>query len=86
MRALRRRYGRAHGIEGSHVQSLLFPRDRFTVAQAREWATRHKWKADDVDVKPEWIHLRQEDPSRFARVRTVMMGGSGVEGRVGWRK
>jgi hypothetical protein len=84
MKALRRRYGRAQG--GSHVQSLIFPRDRFTLAQARSWAARHRWRSDDVDVKADFIHLRQEDPSHFSRIRTQFLGGSGVEARIGWRK
>lgn len=85
--ALRRRYGRAHACPtGSRVQTLLFPRYRFDVAGAKAWAAKHKWASDDVDVKEEYIHLRQEDPSHFERIRTVPFGGSGVEARVGWRK
>jgi len=86
-RALRRRYGRAQACPaGSRVQSLLFPRYRFDVAGAKAWSERHGWRSDDVDVKDEYIHLRQEDPSRFERIRTVQFGGSGVEARVGWHK
>ena len=85
--ALRRRYGRAHACPaGSRPQTLLFPTYKFTVAEARAWARRHGWKSDDVDVKEEYIHLRQEDPSHFRRIRTVHFGGSGVEARVGWKK
>ncbi len=70
---------------GSRVQALLFPRDRFDVAQAKAWAARHDRASDDVDVKDDFIHLRQEDPSGFRRIRTVHLGGRGVLGRVGWR-
>lgn len=70
---------------GSDVQSLLFPRDRFTVAQAREWAHKHRWHIGDVDVKEHFIHIRQEDPRGFRRLRTVHLGGSGVLATVGWR-
>ena len=85
--ALACRYGHAaRGGTGSHVQALLFPRDRFTVATAKEWSARHDWKTDDVDVTDDYIHLRQEDPSHFKRIRTVFMGGRGVEARVGWKK
>lgn len=87
--ALRRRYGRAHRGQklcpsGSRVQVLLFPRHRFTVATAKAWAKKHDWKSGDVDVTDAYIHLRQEDPSHFRRIRTVFLGGRGVEARVGW--
>jgi hypothetical protein len=88
--ALRRRYGRTHRGEaefcptGSHVQALLFLKDRFTLAQAKAWARRHDLKASDVDVTDEYIHLRQDDPSKFQRIRTIPLGGRGVQARVGW--
>jgi hypothetical protein len=85
--SLRRRYGRSTGAvcpEGSRVQALLFQKDRFSLAQAKAWAKRHEWKAGDVDETQDFIHLRQEDPSRFERIRTVFFGGSGVQARVGW--
>ena len=65
---------------------LLFSKSRFTVAQAKAWAHKHDWKTSDVDVPPsgEYIHLRQEDPSHFQRIRTVYLGGRGVQARVGW--
>lgn len=86
MRRLRRRYGHLRACPaGSEVQTLLFPTSRFTVAAAKAWAARHNWKYSDVDVKPEFIHLRQADPSRYRRIRTVYMGGSGVQARVGWK-
>lgn len=92
MHALRRRYGHVHRGErkfcpvGSRVQTLLFPTSRFTVSSAKAWAKRHDWRTGDVDVKPEFIHFRQEDPSVFKRIRTVHMGGRGVQARVGWER
>lgn len=86
MKALRRRYGRSARMESSLVQSLLFPRPKFTVESAREWAVRHGWYKDDVDVKDKFIHLRQRVPGRFKKIRTVYFGGSGVQARVGWLK
>lgn len=87
--ALRRRYGHAHRGErlcprGSRVQTLLFPRERFNLPEARAWASRHDWKYGDVDLKEDFIHLRQEDPSLFKRIRTVYLGSRGVQARVGW--
>lgn len=87
MKRLRRRYGRLRACPaGSRVQTLLFPRDRFTVSEAKAWATRHDWKSGDVDVTSDFIHLRQENPARFRRIRTVRMGGRGVQARVGWER
>ncbi len=67
--ALRHRYGHSASMcpAGSQVQALLFPTDRFTVAEA-------------------FIHLRQQDPKGFRRIRTVFFGGSGVKARVGWKR
>ena len=85
-RALRRRYGRSTGTcpAGSKVQALLFDRERFTRAQAIGWAKRHQWRTSDVDVTDQFIHLRQLDPAAFRRIRTVYLGGRGVQARVGW--
>lgn len=88
--ALRRRYGRSEsgGLckSASRVQVLLFPRDKFNVVEAKAWARKHDWKTSDVDVPEsgEFIHLRQEDPSHFRRIRTVHLGGRGVQARVGF--
>jgi hypothetical protein len=88
--ALRRRYGRAHRgsaevCPGSVIQSLVFPTSRFDLAQAKAWALKHDWAHTDVDVKPDFIHLRQENPAMFQRIRTVHLGGRGVQARVGWK-
>lgn len=85
-RALHRRYGRSARIEDSIVQSLLFPRPKFSVSTAKDWAARHGWRTGDVDVKENFIHLRQQSPGLFKKIRTVYFGGSGVEARIGWRK
>jgi hypothetical protein len=87
MRKLRRRYGHLRACPaGSQVQALLFPRARFNLSQAEAWAAKHRWVHGDVDMKADFIHFRQADPSGFRRIRTVHFGGSGVMARVGWRK
>lgn len=87
--ALRRRYGRASLIEkvcpvGSRLGTVLFPRPAFSVTKAKAWAKRYGLKYGDVDVKDNFIHLRQEEPSTFRRMRTIHLGKHGVEGVVGW--
>ncbi len=90
--ALTRRYGRAIVQRmcpaGSQVQTLLFPMPKFNLESAKAWAKKHGWKTGDVDIgeRFDFIHLRQEDPARFRRVRTIHFGGSGVMARVGWVK
>jgi len=64
----------------------MLPRPKFTVASAKAWAKRHGLKYGDVDVKEDFIHLRQDDPSLFKRIRTVHFGKTGIEARVGWKK
>jgi hypothetical protein len=64
------------------VQSLLFKRSRYTVAQAVAWARRHGYKYGSVEVEREYIHLRQEAPSHFRVIRTVPFG-KGIKAVVG---
>ncbi len=93
-RALKKRYGQGAKRRpkfcavGSHPQAALFPKSRYTVAEAKEWAKDHGWKSSDVDVPPSgrFIHLRQEDPSHFKRIRIKHLGKSGIELRVGWER
>lgn len=91
-RALRKRYGHLHKGEkkfcptGSQMQTLLFPRTAFTTAQAKAWAKKEGFKSGDVDIKDNYVHLRQADPSLFSRMRNIPLGERGIEGVVGWIK
>jgi hypothetical protein len=69
------------------TQSLLFAKSEFTVARAKAWAKKHGKKYGDVDVGPETIHLRQEDPRDFDAdsFRTITLR-PGVQARVGCPK
>lgn len=68
----------------SRVQSLLLPRARYTPSSAIAWARSHGYKTSKVDVTDRYVRLRQADPSRFSRLRTVRFGTSGVKAVVGW--
>lgn len=87
-RALSHRYGHLKRLcpTGSRIQVVLFPKGRFTVAQAKAWASKEGLKHGDVDTHGEFIHLRQEDPSHFQRIRTVPFGSHGIKARVGWSR
>jgi hypothetical protein len=60
--------------EDSEVQTLLFPRSKYTTAQAKAWAKRHGYKFAKVDIRPETIRIRQHVPSRYKRLRTIELG------------
>lgn len=70
---------------GSVVQTLLFPKDKFTVTSAKAWARKHGKKSGKVDVTEKYIRLRQLSPGGFARMRNIPLGSSGVRAVVGWR-
>lgn len=56
------------------VQSLLFDRNRYTVAQAKTWARGHGFVARKVDVTEDKIRLRQLPSGRFGTMRTKDFG------------
>jgi hypothetical protein len=56
----------------TRVQSLLFSRDAgWTVSSANRWARAHGYRAKDADVTANNVRLRQVDPNRFSRLRTI---------------
>jgi murein DD-endopeptidase MepM/ murein hydrolase activator NlpD len=70
---------------GSNVQSLLFPKSRYTNAQAKAWARAHGYRAGKMDVSGKYIHLTQAPPNKFQRIRTVPFG-KGIEAHIGWTR
>lgn len=69
----------------THVQTLIFPRGRFSRLQAIDWARAHKKRYDKIDETGDSIRMRQASPSEFKRssFRTIELGGSGVKAVVG---
>lgn len=61
--------------ESMHVQTLLFPRDRFTVAKAKAWARGHDFASRKVDVPEggQYIRLRQEAPLKGGVKRMITL-------------
>jgi hypothetical protein len=78
-RRTRRRRG------SSTVQTLIFPRSRFTTSSAKSWARRHGFRSGKVDVTDRSIRLRQRSPSGFKRMRTKRFGDSGISAVMGFR-
>ena len=62
--------------KGVVVQSLLFAKDKFTVASAIAWAKKKGFKYSKVDVPKTGknIRLRQKEPGRFTAFRTIVFG------------
>jgi len=66
------------------VQSVLFPRDRYNVPEAKRWARSHGYRSDDVDVTERYIHLRQMPTTGLKIIRTITLpGDSGIKAHVG---
>ena len=57
--------------QGTETQTLLFSRHKYDTASARAWARAHGYRSGKVDVTANYIRIRQKDPSRFRRLRTV---------------
>jgi hypothetical protein len=64
-----------HGLhwKGSEIQSLLFDK-QWTVAEAKDWARDHGYKAVKVHVTDDYIRLRQKRPVSGAEKRTIAFG------------
>ena len=56
------------------VQSLLFPRDRWTKPEARTWLKEHGYKSRKVDETDRYYRFRQVDPDQFTVLRTKDFG------------
>jgi peptidoglycan hydrolase-like protein with peptidoglycan-binding domain len=61
---------------GMQVQSLIFPKARFTQAQAKAWARAHGYRAAKVDATGSSYRLRQKAPHAYRKgmFRTIAMG------------
>jgi hypothetical protein len=67
------------------VQTLLFPRPRYSESRAKGWARAHNYLAHKTDITDHYIRLRQRPPSAFksGSFRTITLGNSGVKAVVG---
>lgn len=59
--------------EGFEIQTILFPKARWTLQRARAWLREHDWKSDKLDETDNAYRFRQEDPDKFERIRPICL-------------
>lgn len=62
---------------GLIVQTLLFPKNRFTIESAKQWAVKNGYDSKTVKITDNNIRLRQKNPD-FKDFKTVNFG-SGIK-------
>ena len=70
-------------FENSKIQSLRFPKNKFSMSESKEWASDHGYTAVKVEPSPNYWRIRQFSPNKIKRggeCRTIQLGGSGVQG------
>lgn len=71
-----------HELEkaGTEAQSILFPKDKFSISEARTWLKSHGKGSGKVDSPARFHRFRQFDPSQCgATPKTISFGGSGIK-------
>jgi hypothetical protein len=70
---------------GSEVQSVLIPRSKYSLEEARRWVRSHNYSVTKPpDITRTYYRFRQKDPAQYARLRTKQLG-SGIKLIVGWK-
>ena len=62
---------------GTRIQTLLFPADLYTAAQAERWAREHGFRVRKLDETQNYVRIRQEPVDLFAKgsFRTIDLRG-----------
>lgn len=63
----------------SKVQSVLIPKDRYTLREARKWIKEHKFVDKGVDETDRYYRFRQFAPTKHYAYRTIPFGQSGIK-------
>ena len=62
-----------------HIQSLLFPVDKWSITQARRWIEHNGFKFIKVHETENYLRFRQFDPDPSKKkYRTVKFGVDGI--------
>ena len=46
----------------THVQSVLIPKNKFSLSQAKSWLKKHDFYTDGIDPTANYYRARQYDP------------------------
>ncbi len=60
------------------LQTVLFPRSKFSYPTAITWLKNHNLKNNKVDVTPKYLRFRQFPPKRYAQYYTITLK-NGIE-------
>lgn len=60
------------------IQSVKFPKDKFTVSEAKEWLKEHKFKYGKVDNRGKFYKFKQVNPNEFDNYTTNVLP-NGIE-------
>lgn len=72
-------------MEEQRVQTILFPKSKFSIASAVEWLTKHKYRHRDVDMGDHYLRFRQHEPIPNTRYITKTLP-NGVEIVIGYSR
>lgn len=60
------------------IQSILFDKHKWTIANAKKWLLNHGHKVIKVDISDNFLRFRQKTPNPNMRYRTIHIG-NGIE-------
>lgn len=60
------------------VQSVIFPKEKFSISQARKWLKDHHYGGKKVDTTENFYRFRQMKPMKGGRYTTMTLP-NGVE-------
>lgn len=63
------------------IQSLLFPKEHFTLSSSKSWIKKHGYSSSKVDETDNFYRFRQHPPTSFKddSFRIISIGNSGVK-------
>lgn len=66
-----------------HIQSILFKRPKYTETTAKKWLSERHFKTD-VDVEPEHLRYRQEEPDKMKYIYRTKKINKNIEFIIGY--
>jgi hypothetical protein len=74
--------------QSTTVQTLIFPKSKYSESRAKAWSMAHGYVVHKTDVTSQSIRIRQRPPSKFQKgsLRTISFGRSGIRAVIGHLK